>query len=139
MRKSIQDFFAVGCSCGGISGIGGGSWMENMSPASSVHWNAFRTRSHITRCSIERWYNVVPVPPPLPPLKLTFFPGKSEQMSGETVSQTSEMVNSLKRRIAWPSLLFHRFDVLIIPDQFNCWCLFSFKIQSAIVVVVVGV
>ena len=26
----------MGCSCGGISCIGGGSWMENMSPASSV-------------------------------------------------------------------------------------------------------
>ena len=31
-----------------------------------LHWNAFRTRSHITRCSIERWYNVVPIFSPLP-------------------------------------------------------------------------
>ena len=66
-------------------------------------------------------------------LKLTFF----LEMAGETECQTSEMVNSLKRKIALPSLVcFIDFDVLIIPDQFNCWCLFSFKIQSAIVVVI---
>ena len=49
-------------------------------------------------------------------------------MLGETVRQTSEAVNSLKRKIAWPSLLLYSFDVLIliIPDKFNCWCLFSF-------------
>ena len=53
-------------------------------------------------------------------------------MAGETVCQTSETVNSLKRIIVWPSLLLHRFDVLIIPDQFICWCLFSFQLQAAI-------
>ena len=60
-------------------------------------------------------------------------------MAGETECQTSETVNSLKRKIALPSLLkifCIDFDVLIIPDQFNCWCLFSIKIQSAIVVVI---
>ena len=35
-------------------------------------------------------------------------------MSGKTVCQTPETVNSLKRKIAWPSLLLYRFDVLII-------------------------
>ena len=34
-------------------------------------------------------------------------------MSDETVRQTSETVNSLKHKIAWPSLLLYRFDVLI--------------------------
>ena len=61
------------------------------------------------------------------PLKLTFFPGKNEQVAGETVSQTSETVNSLKGKIAWPSL----FDLLIIPDQFNCWCLFPFNTNES--------
>ena len=65
---------------------------------------------------MEGWYNVVPV---FSPLKSTFFPGKNEQMSGETVHQASETVNSLERKIAWPSVLLYRFDVLIIPDQFN--------------------
>ena len=46
-------------------------------------------------------------------------------MVGETVRQMSETVNSLKRKITLPSLLLYRFDVLIIPDQFMCWCLFS--------------
>ena len=82
-----------------------------------VHGNVFRTRSHITRCSIERWYNVVLG---FFSLKLTFFPGKDKQMAGEIVRQTPETVNSLKPKIAWPSLLLYRFDVLIIPDQFNC-------------------
>ena len=96
-----------------------------------IHWNAFRTRSYITRCSIECWYTVVPV---FFLLKLTFFP----EMAGETERQTYETVNSLKRKIALPSLYcYEDFVVLIIPDQFNCWCLFSFKIQSAIVVVIV--
>ena len=83
-----------------------------------LHWNAFRTWSHITRCLIECWYNVVPVfwfPP-----KIDLFSRKGMQ----TVSQTSETVNSLKRKIAW---LLYRFNVLIIPDQFNCWCLFPFN------------
>ena len=58
-----------------------------------IHWNAFRTRSYKTRCSIEHWYNVVPV---FYPLELTFFP----EMAGETECQTSER----KRKIAWPDL-----------------------------------
>ena len=63
-------------------------------------------------------------------------------MTGKTECQTSETVNSLKRKIAGPSLEIYcciDFDVLIIPDQFNCWCLDSFKIQSAIVVVILCV
>ena len=74
----------------------GSSWVK------SIHWNAFRTRSHITRCSIERWYNMVPA---FSPLNLTFFP----EMAGETECQTSETVNSLKRKIALPSLLLYTF------------------------------
>ena len=70
---------------------------------------------------------MVPIFPP----KIDLFP----EMAGETECQTSETVNSLKRKIAGPSLEIYcciDFNVLIIPDQFNCWCLFSFKIQSAI-------
>ena len=74
---------------------------------------------------------MVPVFPP----KNDLFP----EMAGETEYQTSETVNSMKRKIARPSLEIYcciDFDVLIITDQFNRWCLISFKTQSAIVVVI---
>ena len=65
--------------------------------------------------------------------KIDLFSRKERaDMAGETVCQTSETVNSLKHKIAGPSLLLYRFDALIIPDQFNWWCLFSFRVQSAI-------
>ena len=56
-------------------------------------------------------------------------------MAGETVCQTSETVNSLKPKLAWLSLLY-RFRCIDYTRQINGRCLFSLKIQSAIVVVI---
>ena len=56
----------------------------------------------MTRCWIERWYNVVPVF--LFPPKIDLFFRKEQADGMQTVNQTSETVNSLKRKIAWPSI-----------------------------------